>query len=88
MRRREFITLAGGMAVWPLAARTATRVWRVGVLGATPPTAAMLTVFRDSLRERGYVEGQNLSIDVRWPQGSSFERLASAPNTRMAMGAA
>jgi len=77
MRRREFITLAGGMAVWPLAARTATRVWRVGVLGATPPTAAMLTVFRDSLRERGYVEGQNLSIDVRWPQGSSFERLAT-----------
>jgi putative ABC transport system substrate-binding protein len=32
----------------------------------------MLSAFRDGLRERGYVEGQNLSIDARWPQGSSF----------------
>ena len=34
----------------------------------------MLSIFRDGLRERGYVEGQNLFIDVRWPQRSSFER--------------
>ena len=37
---------------------------------AAPPTPAMLSAFRDGMRGRGYVEGQNLSIDVRWPQGS------------------
>jgi putative tryptophan/tyrosine transport system substrate-binding protein len=70
MKRREFITLLGG-AVWPLAARAQQpKVWRIGVLAAVPPTPAMLSAFRDGMRERGYVEGQNLSIDVRWPQGS------------------
>jgi hypothetical protein len=37
------------------------------------PPAAYLAAFREGLRERGYVEGQNLSIDVRWPPGS-FEQ--------------
>ena len=47
--------------------RAATRkVWRIGFLGPVPPAPAMLSALRDSLRERGYVEGQNLSIDVRW----------------------
>ena len=72
MRRREFITLLGGAAAgWPLAARAQQpKVWRIGVLAPVPPTPAMLSAFRDGLRGRGYVEGQNLSIDVRWPQGS------------------
>jgi len=71
MRRRDFITLAGGTAAWPLAARAQQpKVWRIGVLAAVPPTPAMLSAFRDGMRGRGYVEGQNLSIDVRWPQGS------------------
>jgi putative ABC transport system substrate-binding protein len=69
--RREFITLAGGAAAaWPLAARAQPKVWRIGVLAPVPPTPVMLSAFRDSLRGRGYVEGQNLSIDVRWPQGT------------------
>src|SRR6516225_3346482 len=71
MRRRDFITLLGGAVAWPLAARAQQpKVWRIGVLAAVPPTPAMLSAFRDGLRGRGYVEGQNLSIDVRWPQGT------------------
>jgi putative ABC transport system substrate-binding protein len=72
MNRREFIALTGGAAAaWPLAARAQQpKIWRIGVLVAAPPTPAMLSAFRDGLRGRGYVEGQNLSIDVRWPQGS------------------
>ena len=72
MRRRDFITLLGGTAAaWPLAARAQQpKVWRIGVLAPVPPMPAMLSTFRDGMRERGYVEGQNLSIDVRWPQGT------------------
>jgi putative ABC transport system substrate-binding protein len=72
MRRREFITLLGGAAAaWPGAASAQQpKVWRIGVLASVPPTPAMLSAFRDGMRGRGYVEGQNLSIDVRWPQGT------------------
>src|SRR3974390_985420 len=71
MRRREFIMLLGGAAAWPLAAVAQhPKVWRIGFLAQVPPTPAMLSAFRDGMRGRGYVEGQNLSIDVRWPQGS------------------
>jgi putative tryptophan/tyrosine transport system substrate-binding protein len=73
MRRREFITLIGGAAVaMPLTARAQPKVWRIGLLASAPPTPSMLSAFRDALRERGYVEGQNLFIDVRWSQ--SFEK--------------
>jgi putative tryptophan/tyrosine transport system substrate-binding protein len=77
--RREFITLVGGAAAaWPLSApaqqpTTPVRQARVGVLTASPPTPAMLDAFREGMRERGYIEGQNLSIDVRCPQGA-FEQ--------------
>jgi putative ABC transport system substrate-binding protein len=71
LRRRDFITLLGGASAWPLAARAQQpKVWRIGFLAPVPPLPAMLSAFRDGLRGRGYVEGQNLSIDVRWPQGS------------------
>jgi len=71
VRRREFITFLGGAAAWPLVARAQQpKVWRIGVLAQVPPTPAMLSAFRDGMRERGYVEGQNLSIDVRWPLGT------------------
>jgi putative ABC transport system substrate-binding protein len=72
MKRREFITLLGGAAVaWPLAGRAQQpKVWRIGVLAPVPPTPVILSAFRDGLRGRGYVEGQNLSIEVRWPQGT------------------
>jgi putative ABC transport system substrate-binding protein len=72
MRRRDFIkVIAGSPVVWPLAARAQQpKVWRIGVLAPVPPPPAMLSAFRDGMRERGYVEGQNLSIDVRCPQGT------------------
>ena len=79
LKRREFITLLGGtVAAWPLAARAQeqtvpVRQARIGVLAAAPPTSAMLIAFREGMRQRGYIEGQNLSIDVRWPQGT-FEQ--------------
>jgi putative tryptophan/tyrosine transport system substrate-binding protein len=78
MRRREFITLIGGAAAWPVAVgaqqqtKTAAPA-RVGLLTVSPPTPAMLNAFREGMREHGYVEGQNLSIDVRWPRGSTEE---------------
>src|ERR1700680_3188369 len=72
MRRRDFITLVGSAAAaWPLVARAQQpKVWRIGLLAPVPPTPVMLSAFRGGMRERGYVEGQNLSIDVRWPQGT------------------
>jgi putative ABC transport system substrate-binding protein len=63
--------LLGAAATWPLAARAQQpKVWRIEFLAAVPPTPVMLSAFRDGMRERGYVEGSNLSIDVRWPQGT------------------
>jgi len=78
LKRRDFIAVIGGAAAWPLAApaqeqTVPVRQARIGVLGAAPPTSAMLTAFREGMRQRGYIEGQNLSIDVRWPQGT-FEQ--------------
>jgi len=71
MKRREFITLLAGAIAWPLSARAQQpKVWRIGLLAPVPPTPVMLSALRDGMRGRGYVEGQNLSIDVRWPQGS------------------
>ena len=69
--RRKLLTALAGTAAWPLAAiAQQPKVWRIGVLAQVPPTPAMLSAFRDGMRGRGFVEGQNLSIDVRWPQGS------------------
>jgi len=73
MRRREFIVALGVATAWPLVARAqqaASTVRQVGLIASAPPTPAMLNAFRDGMRERGYIEGQNLSVAVRWPQGS------------------
>lgn len=69
MQRRQFIGLIGGAVAWSRSARAQQptgRVWRIGFLGSTPPTPTMVSALRDGLRERGYVDGQNLSLDVRW----------------------
>ena len=71
-RRREFVTLLGGSAIaltFSPAASAQGRQARIGLLMPVSPPAAYLSAFREGLRERGYVEGQNLSIHVRWPPG-------------------
>jgi hypothetical protein len=77
LRRREFISLLGGTAAWPLAARAQQAAMPVigclsaGSLGPSTPT---LAVIRQSLAEAGYVEGRNMAIDCRFAEGQ-YDRL-------------
>src|SRR5260370_10300020 len=84
MKRREFIALLGGMSVWPscLCAERAPKVARIGLLatGALDSADQQVTLdaFRQGLRERGYVEGQNVVIECRTADGKieRFPQLA------------
>jgi putative tryptophan/tyrosine transport system substrate-binding protein len=74
VRRREFITLLGGAAVaaWPLAAHAqqAGSIPRIGVLwpGDAPPVSPRMESFRQGLRGSGFVDGQNIAIELRYAQ--------------------
>ena len=80
MRRREFISLIGGIATaWPLAARAQqpSKMPIVGFLGASTPAGAGLWVaaFAQRLHELGWIEGSTVAIEIRWADGRN-QRMA------------
>jgi putative ABC transport system substrate-binding protein len=97
MRRREFITLLGGAAAWPMAARAQQpdRMRRIGVLVPIaeddPDAHARLTTFRAHLEQLGWTDRRNVQIDTRFGEGdadrirkSATELVALAPDVILA----
>ena len=99
MRRREFISLLGGAAAWPLAARAQQPggIRRVGVLMSAaaddPLWQARVTAFRQVLQQLGWTDGRNVRIDIRWAGGNAddsrkyaAELVVLAPDVILAVG--
>jgi putative ABC transport system substrate-binding protein len=100
LKRRELITLLGGAAAWPLAARAqqGERVRRIGVLLPwvvdDPEGQAQIAAFLQALQQLGWSDGRNVRIDTRWPGGDAerirryaAESIALAPDVIVAAGA-
>ncbi|HMF25772.1 MAG TPA: ABC transporter substrate-binding protein [Pseudolabrys sp.] len=73
MRRREFISLLGGAAAWPLAARAQSGIPAVGFLNPASPQsyARQQAAFLKGLAEAGFSDGQNVAIEYRWAEGQT-----------------
>src|ERR1700720_398387 len=92
MRRREFISLLGGVAAaWPLPAiaqQPSGKVWRLAWLSPgfadTVFDREIIEAFRAEMRDLGYVEGKNLVVDSRFGEGH-IERLPSLMNELIAL---
>jgi putative ABC transport system substrate-binding protein len=75
IRRRSFITLLGGAAAWPLAARAqqGERVWRIGYLAGgdenNPLNKSYLSAFTQALAGLGWTDGRNVRLELRWGGG-------------------
>ena len=97
LKRREFVTLLGGAAAWPLAARAqqAERIRRIGVLmnveADEPVGQPRIAAFVEGLQQLGWTDGRNVRIDTRWPGGDpdrvrkyAAELVGLAPNVILA----
>jgi putative ABC transport system substrate-binding protein len=78
MKRREFITLLGGAAAWPMAARAqqGEPIRRIGVLSGSggaddPDPKERYAAFLQRLQQLGWIDGRNVRIDTRWPAGDA-----------------
>ena len=76
MKRREFVTLLGGAAAWPLTARAQQpgRTRRIGVLIAFSNDLefqGLIKAFKQTLEAQGWMDGQNVQFDERWAQGDA-----------------
>ena len=80
MKRREFITFLGGAAAtWPLTARAQEPRRMIGVLGSVSPASNLPGVeaaFIQGLKDTGFIEGKNISIEWHWAEGH-YDRLSS-----------
>ena len=86
IRRREFITMLGGAAAWPLVARAQQPggMRRIGVLTSAglndADAQARYAAFVEGLEQLGWTEGRNIRIEARWASGMSWTFVDTSPN--------